>query len=46
MKLEPEYAEPIITLRVKLRKSGTLYVLAYCNIHGLWEGRKEIRVKT
>jgi len=46
VRLEPEYAKPTITLRAKLRKSGTLYVLAYCNIHGLWEGRKEIRVKT
>ncbi|MDD5679061.1 MAG: class II SORL domain-containing protein [Kiritimatiellae bacterium] len=30
---------------LKLLKSGTLQALAYCNIHGLWESSREIRVK-
>ena len=30
---------------LKLLKSGTLQALAYCNIHGLWQSSKEIRVK-
>ncbi len=32
----------VVTL--KLIKSGTLQALAYCNIHGLWESTKDIRV--
>ena len=34
--LEPEYAEPKITLKLKLKKSGTIYAIEYCNLHGLW----------
>ncbi|KSW11382.1 desulfoferrodoxin [Pyrodictium occultum] len=43
--LEPVYAEPEITITIKLEKSGTLYALGYCNLHGLWESRKEIKVE-
>lgn len=42
--LGPEIAEPDVKLKIKLRKSGVLYAIEYCNLHGLWEGRKEIRV--
>lgn len=30
---------------LKLTKSGTLQALAFCNIHGLWESSREIRVE-
>lgn len=30
---------------LKLMKSGALQALAYCNIHGLWQSSKEIRVE-
>ena len=43
--LEPGYGEPVVTFTVKLEKSGTLYALAYCNLHGVWEARKEIKVE-
>ncbi len=43
--LAPEYAEPDVTITLKLKKSGTLYVLEYCNLHGVWEARKEIKVE-
>ncbi len=43
--LEPEYAEPEIRLTLKLKKSGILYTVGYCNLHGLWEARKEILVE-
>lgn len=43
--LAPEYAEPVVTLTLKLQKSGTLYVLEYCNLHGVWEARKRITVE-
>ncbi len=44
-RFEPGAAEPYIRLRLVLRKSGTLYAVAYCNLHGLWEARKEIKVE-
>jgi len=43
--LGPEYAEPDVKIKLKLKKSGILYALEYCSLHGLWEGRKEIKVK-
>ena len=41
----PGYAEPEATLTLKLQKSGVLYALAHCNLHGVWESRKEIKVE-
>jgi superoxide reductase len=41
----PGYAEPTITFRFTFNKSGVLYALEYCNLHGVWENRKEIKVK-
>ena len=42
--LTPVYSEPSVTLSLKLSKPGTIYAVQYCNLHGLWEGRKEIKV--
>jgi superoxide reductase len=41
----PGIAEPSIEFTVKLEKSGTIHVLAYCNLHGLWENSKRITVE-
>jgi len=41
----PGYMEPEATFTLKLQKSGVLYALAYCNLHGVWESRKEIKVE-
>ncbi len=43
--LEPEYAEPDITITMKVKKPGLLYVIEYCNLHGLWEARKKISIE-
>jgi len=40
----PVYTEPVATATLKLTKSGTLYALALCNIHGLWQSAKVIQV--
>jgi superoxide reductase len=40
----PVYSDPNVKLTLKLKKSGVIHVLQYCNLHGLWEGRKEIKV--
>lgn len=41
----PAYSEPQATVAVKLTGPGTLLATAYCNIHGLWEGEKTIKVE-
>ena len=45
IRLEPEYTEPKIALTLRLKRSGTLYAVEYCNLHGLWEARKQISVE-
>ncbi|SDF81625.1 class II SORL domain-containing protein [Sporolituus thermophilus] len=41
----PAYSEPFGKVVVKLGGSGTLLATAYCNIHGLWESSREIKVE-
>jgi superoxide reductase len=41
---EPELTVAEASVTVTLKKSGTLYAISYCNLHGLWEARKEIKV--
>jgi superoxide reductase len=40
----PAYSEPFAQATLKLSASGTLLAAAYCNIHGLWESAREIKV--
>lgn len=40
----PAHTDPFGSVRVKLATSGTLIAQSYCNIHGLWESAKEIKV--
>ncbi|WP_069650677.1 class II SORL domain-containing protein [Caloranaerobacter ferrireducens] len=37
--------EPTVTTHIKLNKSGTIYALSYCNLHGLWENSTEIKIE-
>ena len=37
--------EPEITIPVKLQKGGVIHAVQYCNLHGLWTGKKEIKVQ-
>lgn len=43
--LTPEIVEQEVTFKLKLQKSGVIHALAYCNLHGLWENRKRIKVE-
>lgn len=43
--LTPVTSQPEIVLKVKLQKSGVLHAVEYCNLHGLWAGKKEITVQ-
>lgn len=41
----PVYTNHSVITSMKIDKSGSFNAVAYCNIHGLWEGRKEIKIK-
>jgi superoxide reductase len=41
----PAYTNHHGVCSIKLSKSGTLFAAAYCNIHGLWESSKQIKVQ-
>lgn len=36
------FTDPIATGVFNTEKTGTLYALSYCNIHGLWENSLEL----
>jgi len=38
------YTQPEATVSFRTDKSGTVYASSYCNIHGLWQSSKEIKV--
>jgi len=38
------YTEPWVTINFKTEKSGTLYALSYCNIHGLWTNSADLKL--
>lgn len=39
------YTHHAATLSFKTDKPGTIYATSYCNIHGLWQNAKQIKVK-
>lgn len=41
----PAYTDHTATVRAKLGRSGTLHSMSFCNIHGLWEFSRQIKVK-
>jgi superoxide reductase len=41
----PLYTEPSVDVAVKVKESGTLMAMSFCNIHGLWEASKEIKAE-
>ncbi len=40
----PVYTQPAVTAAVKIMTSGVFYAVSVCNIHGLWEGSKAVRI--
>jgi superoxide reductase len=38
------YTNPNVSFTMKTDKPGTLFASSYCNIHGLWEGSKTLKV--
>ena len=41
---DPAFTEPAVSATLTLKASGTLYGLSFCNIHGLWESSKAVKV--
>ena len=40
----PVYTNHEVTTSLKINKSGIIYASALCNIHGLWENAREIKI--
>jgi superoxide reductase len=40
----PASTEPFVSFKVKLAASGTFVAQSYCNIHGLWENSRPIKI--
>jgi superoxide reductase len=41
----PVYTNHSATAGLKIKKPGTLFATAFCNIHGLWENSKTLSLK-
>ncbi len=40
----PVYTHHEVAFSMRINKPGTIHALALCNIHGLWENAKEIKL--
>jgi len=40
----PVYTHHEVTTSLKIKAAGTLYATSYCNIHGVWESAKDVKV--
>ncbi len=40
----PVYTNHSVVAQLKISKPGTLHATSYCNIHGLWQSSKEIKI--
>jgi superoxide reductase len=38
------YTYPTAVVKMKIKKSGVLFAASYCNIHGLWQSSKPIKL--
>lgn len=41
----PALTAPRMSAEVQLTRSGTLQAVAYCNLHGVWQTSKAIRIR-
>ncbi|OFW60504.1 MAG: Neelaredoxin [Candidatus Solincola sediminis] len=40
----PAYTHPAVNAYCKIEKPGMIFAVEQCNIHGLWQSQKEIKV--
>lgn len=43
--LQPKYSYPKVTFRIAIDKDTTLVARESCNLHGIWENKKQVTVK-
>ena len=43
--LNPVTTQPEMILNVKLQKGGVIHAIEYCNLHGLWSAKREIKIR-
>jgi superoxide reductase len=43
--LQPKFSMPRVTFKVALDKSTVLVARESCNLHGIWENKKQVTVK-
>lgn len=43
--LQPKFSMPRVTFRVTLDKTTNLVARESCNLHGIWENKKQVTVK-
>jgi len=41
----PGYTVPEVVVKLRLERKCIIYAVSYCNLHGVWEARKEIDVE-
>lgn len=41
----PVYTNHSVKAKLKIKKPGQLFASSYCNIHGLWESAKAVKIK-
>ncbi len=39
------YTHPQVIISFKTDKPGVIYASSYCNIHGLWQNKKDLRIE-
>ena len=40
----PVYTNHEVAISLKISKPGTIYATSFCNIHGLWQSAREVKV--
>lgn len=40
----PAYTHSSVSASLKIKKAGVLFATSFCNIHGLWESSKAIKI--
>ena len=40
----PVYTNHEVAISMKISKPGTIYATSFCNLHGLWQSAKEVKV--
>lgn len=42
--LQPKYSYPRVTFRMAIDKDTTLIARESCNLHGIWENKKDVKI--